>query len=432
MKCVANIEFTGIPIDKELFTRIKNKWEAIKETLIKEVDKDFGVFEGTVFKQDRFAAFVDKKGYSWKKSPSGAYVTEKEYFKERAALYPEIEPLYELKTKLSQLRVEKLFIGSDGRNHSSLLPYSSKTARNQPSSTGYIFSNASWLRHLIKPTEGMAVAYLDYSFQEVAIAAALSNDKNLKEDCLSGDVYLKFGKSIGLIPYNGTKITHKKERDLCKKCFLATNYGQSVFGFSQTASITEEEAKRIIRFHKNRYSDFYLWQQTFLLNVGFKGYASTTTDWRLYGEFGNPRTLMNFPMQASGSEILRFATILCSQEGIKIVALVHDALMIESPIEDIDKDVETAKSCMVEAGQILLNFPLKVSVDQVVKYPDRYLDKKGEYMWNKVLEIEQEIGGKKMLNSEETYILDAKSIYKNEKSEAITAFLVEAYENGNY
>jgi DNA polymerase I-like protein with 3'-5' exonuclease and polymerase domains len=310
-------------------------------------------------------------------------------------------------------------------------PFSSKTGRNQPSSTGYIFSNASWLRHLIKPHEGMALAYLDYSFQEIAIAAALSRDQNLKKDCLTGDVYVAFGKSIGLIPSNGTKETHKEARDICKRVFLSINYGQSTYGFAKASGLSEEKATEIMKINKFKYKRFWIWQREYLLNVLDKGYAYTNKDWRLFNA-GNYRTILNFPMQATGAEILRVATVLCFNKGLKVIALVHDALMIESPIEDIDKDVETAKSCMVEAGQILLNFPLKVSVDQVVKYPDRYHDKKGEYMWNKVLEIEQEIGGKKMLNSEETYILDAKSIYKNEKSEAITAFLVEAYENGNY
>lgn len=42
---VARIERTGVPIDVETLTAIRDGWERIKADLIREVDADYGVFE---------------------------------------------------------------------------------------------------------------------------------------------------------------------------------------------------------------------------------------------------------------------------------------------------------------------------------------------------------------------------------------------------
>jgi hypothetical protein len=47
----------------------------------------------------------------------------------------------------------------------------------------------------------------------------------------------------------------------------------------------------------------------------------------------NPRTVRNFPIQSTGSEILHVACVLAERRGIHIVAPVHDAIMVEAPAE---------------------------------------------------------------------------------------------------
>ena len=93
-----------------------------------------------------------------------------------AKVYPQVAPLHELRVTLGQLRLEDLAVGRDGRNRcafsrpipgerakkSGLSPFSSKTGRNQPSSARYIFGPATWIRGLIRPEPGWAVANIDY------------------------------------------------------------------------------------------------------------------------------------------------------------------------------------------------------------------------------------------------------------------------------
>jgi tetratricopeptide (TPR) repeat protein len=89
---------------------------------------------------------------------------------------PSLQALHELRNSLSKLKLSELQVGEDGRNRCLLSILKSTTGRNQPSTSKYIFGPAVWLRGLIKPKPGHAVAYIDWSQQEFGIAAALSKD----------------------------------------------------------------------------------------------------------------------------------------------------------------------------------------------------------------------------------------------------------------
>ena len=82
-----------------------------------------------------------------------------------------------------------LAVGADGRNRCLLSPFRSITSRNQPSNAHFIFGPSCWLRSLIQPEPGRAVAYVDWSQQEFGIAAALSGDTAMMEAYTSGDPY---------------------------------------------------------------------------------------------------------------------------------------------------------------------------------------------------------------------------------------------------
>jgi hypothetical protein len=89
--------------------------------------------------------------------------------------------------------------------------------------------------------------------------------------------------------------------------------------------------------------------------------------------------------------MLRIACILIAKENIKICAPVHDAILIESKAEDIERDVEIAQSCMKEASRIILNgFELNSDVE-IFKYPQRFLNPSSEEFWHRVMDIKDKI-----------------------------------------
>ena len=123
------------------------------------------------------------------------------------------------------MRLNDLAVGSDGRNRTILSAFRSRTGRNQPSNTKYIFGPSVWLRGLIKPPPGHGIAYVDWSQQEFGIAAALSGDTAMQAAYRSGDPYLAFAKQAGAVPSDATKASHKETRELFKQCVLGVQYG---------------------------------------------------------------------------------------------------------------------------------------------------------------------------------------------------------------
>ena len=75
-----------------------------------------------------------------------------------------------------------------------------------------------------------------------------------------------------------------------------------------------------------------------------------------------------------------------------MLAPVHDAVLIEGPSEQIERDVARMREIMRRASRIVFNAtadgPHELRTDAtIVKYPDRYSDKRGAAMWEHVLEL---------------------------------------------
>ena len=116
-----------------------------------------------------------------------------------------------------------------------LSAFRSKTGRNQPTNAKFIFGTSTWIRGFIKPPPGHGIAYIDWSSQEVGIAAALSGDENMMADFAAGDPYIAFGIQAGLLPAGATKTSaeesHPGVRDMIKACVLGVQYGMGVQDF---------------------------------------------------------------------------------------------------------------------------------------------------------------------------------------------------------
>ncbi len=285
------------------------------------------------------------------------------------------------------MKLEKLSVGSDGRNRCLLSPFASRTGRNQPSNNRFIFGPSVWLRGLIKPSTGRAIAYVDWSQQELGIAAALSGDKALKRAYDSGDPYMTFAKQAGAVPADATKHTHPVERNRFKVCALAVQYGMTEKGLALALGEQIAMARNLLQAHRDAYRSFWKWSQLQVDRAMLSGSMRTVFGWPITtADDSNPRSLANFPMQANGAEMMRLACCLATEAGISVCAPVHDALLIEGPAAEIDDVIEQTQAAMAEASRIVSDgFELATDAE-IVSYPNRYMDeKRGRLMWDKVL-----------------------------------------------
>jgi hypothetical protein len=78
---------------------------------------------------------------------------------------------------------------------------------------------------------------------------------------------------------------------------------------------------------------------------------------------------------------------MATQAGIRVCAPVHDALLIEAPLEVLDEVVAQIQQIMKEASSIILGgFELATDV-KFVRYPERYMDPRGVQMWNTIMKL---------------------------------------------
>jgi DNA polymerase-1 len=372
---------------------LRGRWDDIKGELIAKMDRNFGCFEGSTFKRERFEALLVKLDIPWPRLPTGVLDLEDSTFRQMAKSHPVIAPLHELRSSLSKLRLNRLSVGSDGNNRCLLSPFSSTTGRNQPSSARFIFGPHVWIRGLIRPKPGEALAYIDFAQQEFGIAAALSEDPAMMAAYRTGDPYLAFAKQVGLVPKDATKATHGPQRELAKQVLLAVQYGMGDRALADRVGVSPARGAELLRLHEQAYRKFWKWSRAAVDHAMFKGSLHTALGWHVNVRTdANPRSLANFPMQGNGAEILRLACCLGVGRGVRIAAPVHDAVLVSAPINTISDTVRTMRAAMAEAAsQVLGGFELGTGgADEkiIVRYPDHYMDEsRGREMWDEVLRL---------------------------------------------
>ena len=391
MKAVSRIQMNGVPLDEEALGRLQAQWNTIQDQLIAELDRDYKVYEGRTFKASRWEEYLVANDIPWPRLESGRLDMSDATFREMARAYLQVAPMRELRSALSEMRLASLQVGDDGRNRCLLSPFRARTGRNQPSNSKFIFGPSVWLRGLIRPRPGWGIAYVDWSQQEFGIAAALSGDAAMKEAYRSGDPYLAFAKQAEAVPATATKKTHKAEREQFKECVLAVQYGMGEVNLGVRINQPVARARQLLALHRQTYRQFWKWSDSAVDEAVLGGRLWAGFGWQIHTRDElNDRSLRNFPMQANGAEMLRIACILLTEAGVRVCAPVHDALLIEAPLDELDEAIAKTKLLMKESSRIVLDGFELGSEAQEFRYPDRYFDERGALMWQTVMRLMKE------------------------------------------
>jgi DNA polymerase family A len=388
MAASAAMEHNGSPIDVPMLESLREHWTDIHDDLIADIDKGYGVFEGRSFRRERWGRWLTTHGIPWPMLESGQLDLDDETFRQMAKAYPAVAPMRELRHALSSLRLNDLSVGKDARNRTKLWSFASKTGRNQPSNSKFIFGPSVWLRGLILPPADHGVAYVDWSQQEFGIAAALSGDTNMQVAYQSGDCYLAFAKQAGAVPIDATKRSHGPKRELFKQCVLAVQYGMGADALAARIGQPPIVGRELLRAHRETYGKFWAWSDAAVDTAMLTGSLHTVFGWTVHvGENPNPRSLRNHCAQGNGAEVLRLACCLATERGIEVCAPIHDAVLICAPLDRLHDDVALMRQAMAEASRTVLGgFELHTDAS-LTRYPDRYSDPRGRVMWDRVMAL---------------------------------------------
>jgi hypothetical protein len=321
-----------------------------------------------------------------------------------ARKYPALRPLADLVKRIGDLRQFGLTLGSDDRARYPVMPFKADTGRNQPKARQFVFAQSSWTRSFIKPEPEHFVAYIDWSAAEFAIGAALSQDPVMLEAYKSGDPYLRSAVSMGFAPAGAIKETHGTIRDVLKVWLLSAQYGAT--SKSLVEALPHQLAMRMpnplasaeefLEKHRRVYARYWEWAERrvelFVHETrceetvfGWRHRLNTRLkDWQLRNQS------LNFPMQSTCAEILRWACIYATEENIEVLAPVHDALLVGGPVSEAEEIVRCTRACMDRASELVLGFAMRTDA-KVITYPDRFMDPRGGDIWKTIMQLVDEV-----------------------------------------
>jgi hypothetical protein len=392
LKAVARMELRGVPFDASEHSRIQRMQPAIKSHLIGGINATWPVFAGETFKRGAFLAWCRNLGIAWPVKLSGTtgkpyYPVDKETLKEMEARHPFIADVREVLKTLKQFEGRALTVDERlGRHFYSTSVFRSVTGRNQP--RRFVFSGPKWLRYLIVPeSPDHVLMYVDYVAQEVGIAAALSRDPAMRATYETEDCHVAFAVRAGAAPPGATKESHPKVRKQYKTVNLGVQYGQTAHGIAHRLGISYQEAEDLVATHKALFPQFWRWSDGTVQAAYDRGWIKTPCGWRSKVPFpGNDRTWQNFPMQATGSDIMRLTVTYLDRQNVRILAPVHDGFLLScrrDQLADLRDAVNYA--CATAVEQVLPGFPLRW--DFTVHDNGRFEDEDGEPHWTRLQDI---------------------------------------------
>jgi hypothetical protein len=164
---------------------------------------------------------------------------------------------------------------------------------------------------------------------------------------------------------------------------------------AQRLGISTFAAAEMLAQHHALFGQYWAWVEDWIAHALDTGLMRTPLGWKCrtgITEF-NPRSIGNWPTQAASADIMRVACVMGARHGIELIGSVHDALVIEAPLERIDADVALTREIMRRASRIVLNPDAKLGPHElrtdatIVRYPVHYTDKRGVQMRTEVLDL---------------------------------------------
>lgn len=260
-------------------------------------------------------------------------------------------------TSIEEINCAKklLKVSSNGRCFSPVKPYATTTGRNSTSSNQYPLSIKAELRKWIKPSENRCLIHLDFYRQEIGIAAALSLDINLLDLYQHGDPYAWFAKQC----------EYEIELKKAKRAFIAFQYGaKPSIALAKKMSLPANIVMHLHTIHQATFKQYWLWTDAVIENAFADGYLSLPDGWRArVTKYSSLLSIINWPIQATGAQLLRNVVCELGQHNVYPIGLNHDAVVLECSSNEATELGNKAKTLMQVASRQLLGLELGVSID---------------------------------------------------------------------
>lgn len=230
------------------------------------------------------------------------------------------------------------------------------------------------IRQAFIPQDGFVFVDADYSQIELRVLAHITGDEMLKKAFVEGvDIHTLTASQVFRVPLD--EVTSDMRRS-AKAVNFGIVYGISDFSLAKDINVTRKEAARYIDNYLTTYSKVREYMDETVKHGQEKGYVETMFHRiRYIHELKSPnfqvrsfgkRVAMNTPIQGSAADIIKIAMVKVWRElkekGLKsrLILQVHDELLVETSMDELDQVKEIVKNNMEEA--VKLSVPLVADV----------------------------------------------------------------------
>ena len=392
VEVLAEMQWNGMYIDlnelEEFGKELKERLEILTKEIYELCEEEFNI---NSTKQLGEILFEKLKLPVVKKTKSG-YSTDVDVLEKLREEHPVIEKLLEYRQlmKLNSTYVEgmKPYVNPKTKRIHSFF-HQTITATGRISSTEPNLQNiptrfelGKRLRKVFKPEEGKLYIDADYSQIELRVLAHISNDEHMVQAFINGeDIHKQAASKVFNTPID--EVT-KEQRSNAKAVNFGIVYGISDFGLGSQLGISRKKAKQYIDQYLEQYSGIKQFMTDVVEKAKETGYVQTLFKRRRYipelksnnymvRQFGQ-RAAMNTPIQGTAADIMKIAMINVLKElknrnmKSKIVLQVHDEMMIEATLDEVDIVKDILQKNMEDA--IKLNVPLIAEVSEASNWYD--------------------------------------------------------------
>jgi DNA polymerase-1 len=224
----------------------------------------------------------------------------------------------------------------------------------------------------------------DYSQVELRIMAHLSSDERLRAAFAEGkDIHTATAAVVFDV---AEPLVTREMRSRAKAVNYGLLYGMGSARLARETGLSLAEAKRFIERYFAGFPAVQAWRANLLVSVRERGYVETLMGRRrsmadIGSEAGRERAsaenaALNTPLQGSAADIIKLAMIALERRlpeaGLagRLLLQVHDELVVEAPLAEIDATIEVVRDCMEHAAE--LTVPLVVDVGHGANWLDAH------------------------------------------------------------
>jgi DNA polymerase-1 len=228
-----------------------------------------------------------------------------------------------------------------------------RTASSDPNMQNIPARDTKEYRECFIARPGNLLIIADYSAQEPAILAYISQDELLIKIINSGkDIYIEAAKRV----FGETITKEDPRRDTMKALVLGTNYGMSEYGLARQEGISKAEAKRLLR----KYFQVFPGVASWIINQQRrKDYVETVMGRRIWlNRYSGQceRNALNAPIQGTAADINKMATARLHQNWnypypFAVVETTHDEIGLDVPKQHAKKIARFVKHHMVTVAE---------------------------------------------------------------------------------